>query len=214
MSNLKSFVSTCLLGGILVLLPIAIFAFIVQWLFEAITSIIEPLTRVVAEQFGLPPNILSHLVVIAILLAACFMVGLFVRTRLGSLLYTLVEESVLKRAPGYSLIKETVVHFIGKKESPFASVALAQIFGNDTLVSAFVTDRHEDGTVTVFVPTGPNPTSGNIYHLQARFVHPVDVPVEEAMRAIISCGAGSGPLIQAYNDAASTANGTPAQDTS
>ena len=94
--------------------------------------------------------------------------------------------------------KETVVQFLGDKKSPFSSVALVQIFGNETLVSAFVTDTHDNGDYTVFVPTGPNPTSGNIYHVKSRFVHPVDVPVEEAMRSIISCGAGSAGLISAY----------------
>jgi uncharacterized membrane protein len=94
------------------------------------------------------------------------------------------------------MIKETVNHFIGRKESPFSSVAMVQLFENETLVTAFITDRHGDGRVTVFVPTGPNPTSGFIYHLDQRFVHRVDVSVEEAMRSVISCGAGSEKLIK------------------
>jgi uncharacterized membrane protein len=77
-------------------------------------------------------------------------------------------------------------------------VALAQIFGNSTLVTCFVTDSHDDGSFTVFVPTGPNPTSGLIYHLEGQYVHPVKVPVQDAMRSVISCGAGSGKLLQQY----------------
>jgi uncharacterized membrane protein len=126
----------------------------------------------------------------------CFFLGLFVRTRLGQIIYSGFENSVLSRAPGYRMIKETVNHFIGRKESPFSSVAMVQLFENETLVTAFITDRHEDGRVTVFVPTGPNPTSGFIYHLDQRYVHPVDVSVEEAMRSVISCGAGSEKLIK------------------
>ena len=95
--------------------------------------------------------------------------------------------------------KETVGQFIGNKESPFSSVALAQIFGNETLVSAFITDKHADGSYTVFVPTGPNPTSGNIFHLEAKYVYKIDVSVEDAMRSIISCGAGSAKLLEAMN---------------
>ena len=49
---------------------------------------------------------------------------------------------------------------------------------------------------TVFVPTGPNPTSGFIYHLPNKYIHKVDVRVEDAMRSVISCGTGSSALIQ------------------
>ncbi len=117
------------------------------------------------------------------------------RTRLGKWLYSVLESMVFLKVPGYSLIKETVSQFLGKKKSPFSSVALVQIFGNETLVSAFITDEHKDGTRTVFVPTGPNPTSGNIYHLPQNCVHPIDVSVEDAMRSILSCGAGSSVLM-------------------
>jgi len=118
-----------------------------------------------------------------------------VRTRLGNWLYSVLDSKLLQKAPGYSLVKEIVSQFLGGKKSPFSTVALVQIFGNETLVSGFVTDEHEDGTSTVFVPTGPNPTSGNIYHLPKDRVHPIDVSVEDAMRSIISCGAGSSMLI-------------------
>lgn len=63
-------------------------------------------------------------------------------------------------------------------------------------MTAFVTEQHVDGSYSVFVPTGPNPTSGNIYHLKKKYVHLVDVSVEDAMRSIISCGAGSGKLLK------------------
>jgi len=77
-------------------------------------------------------------------------------------------------------------------------VALEQIYSNDTLMTAFVTDEHSDGSFSVFVPTGPNPTSGLIYYLKGEWVHLIDVPVEDDMRSIISCGAGSARLIEAY----------------
>ena len=120
----------------------------------------------------------------------------------GYFLHSTVENRVLKIAPGYSLIKETVVQILGSsRKSLFSSVALVQLFGNETLASAFITDRHADGSYTVFVPTGPNPTSGNIFHLKAEYVHPVNVPIEDAIRSIISCGAGSSKLIEAHRAA-------------
>ena len=198
MEQVKNFLSTSLLGGLVVILPIVILFFFLRWLLNLVTNAIQPLTTLVVTQLQLQ-EILADALVIAIILGTCFAVGVFVRTRLGSFLYLTVENRLLKVAPGYSLIKETVVQILGSsRKSLFSSVALVQPFGNDTLASAFITDRHIDGSYTVFVPTGPNPTSGNIFHLKAQYVHPVDVPIETALKSIISCGVGSTKLIETH----------------
>ena len=197
MERIKAFFKTSLLGGIVVILPVAILVFIFKWIFNLITNIIQPLTTLVVTRSQIQ-EILADIVVIVVIIAACFIVGVFVRTRLGGFIYRTLEIRILKIMPGYSLIKETVLQIIGSKKTPFSSVALAQIFGNETLVSGFITDTHADGSYSVFVPTGPNPTSGNIFHLKGEYVHPINVPVEDAMRSIISCGAGSKALINSY----------------
>ena len=194
MNRLKEFIKSTVVGGLLVILPLAIFFFALTWVFGLVRRAISPLTTIVMQQSPLQ-GVVADVLVVALLIVACFSVGVLVRTRLGKWLYSVLESMVFLKIPGYSLIKETVSQFLGKKKSPFSSVALVQIFGNETLVSAFITDEHENGTCTVFVPTGPNPTSGNIYHLPQDRVHPVDVSVEDAMRSILSCGAGSSMLM-------------------
>ncbi len=198
MIKLKSLIKTSLLGGVAVILPSAILIFIFKWIFGIVTDIIQPLSTLVMAKSQLR-EVLADLFVLAIILTVCFVVGLAVKTKIGRFIHDNLETYILKIAPGYRMIKETVMQFIGKRKSPFSSVALVQLFGTETLMTAFITDSHSDSTFSVFVPTGPNPTSGNIYHLKAEYVHPVDVPIESAMRSIISCGAGSSVLIEAYN---------------
>ena len=195
MQRLRNFVKSTVIGGLLVVLPLGILLAVLAWIFKTVHNIIQPLTGFISL-----PQLLADLIVIVLIIAACFVIGVFVRTRLGKFVYTRIETNLLAKAPGYSLVKETVFQFLGNKKSPFSSVALAQIFGNETMVSSFVTETHADGRCTVFVPTGPNPTSGNIYHLDAKYVHPVDVSVEDAMRSIISCGAGSSSLLEKLKD--------------
>ncbi len=198
MDKLKGFLKTSLLGGFVVILPVAILLSVSLWLFRLVTGWIEPLTRFLIKDSQLN-EFAADAIVILLILAACFFVGVLVRTRLGSYLYAVVEARILKLAPGYSMIKETVLQIFGnREESPFSSVALAQIFCNETRVTSFITDRHADGSYTLFVPTGPNPTSGLIYHLDGKYVQPVDIPVQDAMRSIISCGAGSAKLMKQY----------------
>lgn len=200
MSKLREFIKSTLVGGLLVLLPVAIFAFVLVWVFNVVHRGISPLTKWVTPESNFQ-IVLADVLVVLVLVCVCFLVGAVVRTRLGTWLYLLIETNLLRRTPGYSLVKETVSQFLGKKKSPFSSVALVRLFGNDTLASAFITDTHEDGSHTVFVPTGPNPTSGNIYHLRAENVFPVGIPVEDAMRSIISCGAGSSSLLTKLKEA-------------
>ncbi len=195
MNKLKSFLTSTVVGGLLVILPVALFLFTMHWLFGMVQGLISPLTDALLTQLQLH-QVVADIVVILALIVLCFIVGVMVRTRLGKWTYALIENKLLMKAPGYSIIKETVAQFLGNKKSPFSSTALVRIFGNETMVSAFVTDEHADGSFTVFVPTGPNPTSGNIYHLPADQVHSVDAPVDEMMRSIISCGAGSSSLVK------------------
>jgi len=199
MEKLKAFIKTTLLGGFIVVLPVAITIFALKWIFNFVTSLIQPLTNFVITTASLP-EIVADIIVIAVILIVCFTVGFFVRTQLGGWIYRSIEKNLLMKIPGFSLIKETVIQFADSDKSPFSSVALVQIFGNDTLMTAFVTDTHDNGSYSVFVPTGPNPTSGNIYHVEGRYVHPINVSVEDAMRSIISCGTGSDKLVRAFQE--------------
>jgi len=196
--KLKGFLKTSLLGGVVVILPVVILVSLFVWFFRLVAGMIEPLTHLLIQDSRFS-EFVAQLLVVALILAACFFVGVVVRTRLGDFFYRVVETRILKLAPGYTMIKETVIQLFGnRRDSPFSSVALVQVFGNETLMTGFITDKHADGSCTVFVPTGPNPTSGLIFHLRGRFVHPVDIAVQDAMRSIISCGAGSARLLQEY----------------
>lgn len=199
LTRTKTFFRTTLLGGVIVILPTIILGVAFKWLFGKVGDGIKPLTNLVVDLIDLPDQyeeLIATLIVLSVIILGCFSVGLFVKTRIGRWIYEGFERSLLSKAPGYKMVKETVNQFFGKKESPFSSVALAQIFENDTMITAFITDRHDNGIITIFVPTGPNPTSGFIYHLDQQYVHPVDVSVEDAMRSVISCGAGSDALIK------------------
>jgi len=196
MKSARAFIQTTLLGGVVVILPATIIVAVFHWLYAKTTDLIQPLTNMLVSWVSLP-ELAADLLVIAGILLACFVLGLVVKTQVGRYVHEKLESRVLAVAPGYNLVRETVAQFLGRRKSPFSSVALVRLFDSDTRATAFVTDEHPDGSYTVFVPTGPNPTSGQIFHLEAEHVQPVDVPVDDTMRSILSCGAGSGRLISA-----------------
>jgi uncharacterized membrane protein len=173
---------------------VTIIAVVFKWLYSTATDWIQPLTDLLLERTGLREWV-ADLIVIASIVGACFVLGLIVRTGVGRFVHGKLEDKLSRFAPGYKLVKETVLQFLGRKKSPFSQVALVQLYGSDTRATAFVTDEHADGSFTVFVPTGPNPTSGQIFHLPGDQVDKIDIGIEDAMRSIISCGAGSGSFI-------------------
>lgn len=194
MKKLMSFLKTTLVGGLVVILPATIILGVFSWLFLKITDLIQPITDVLLDWSGMP-ELVADLVAISMIVVFCFLLGVAVKTGVGRFVQTKLEAKLSRFAPGYKLVKETVLQFLGKKKSPFSQVALVNLYGSDTLATAFITDEHEGDIFSVFVPTGPNPTSGQIFHLEGKYVHRVDVGIEEAMRSIISCGAGSGAII-------------------
>jgi len=198
MEKFKSFLKTSIIGGVVVILPMFIFIMVFKWLFGWVTDIIHPLTDVIVTKSNMS-KLIADALVIAVILISCFIIGIIVKTKIGKFIHENLESRILKITPGYGTIKEIVMQLIGKK-FPFSSVALVRIFENDTLVTGFVTDSHPDGSYTIFVPTAPNPTSGFIYHLKGEFVHHVDIPIEEAMRSVITCGAGSNKILKVYRE--------------
>lgn len=194
MARLKRFLKNTIIGGLLVILPVAIFLFVVSWIFSFIRKVISPLTIILMEKSPIQ-GLVADALVLAFLIFACFSIGVLVRTKAGKWVHSILESRIFLKAPGYMLIKETIFQFLGKSRPPFSSVALVQLFDNEVLATGFITDEYEDEVCTVFIPTGPNPTSGLIYHLPQRLVHPVKASIEETMRTIISCGAGSSAII-------------------
>ncbi len=199
MERIKAFIKTTLIGGIGIILPIVILVLVFSWLFGFVTRNIQPVTNLIfANQDSI--GIFADVISIILIITVCFLVGVIVRTKLGHYIHDSIEKILLKKIPGYNIAKDTVEQFIGREEMPFSSVALVKLFDNDTLVTGFITDKHSNGSYTVFVPTGPNPTSGNIIHVKPEKVFKVDISVEHAMKSIIACGAGSNKLIEKYMD--------------
>lgn len=195
MERLKSFFNTSLFGGLLVVLPLMILVLVLKGLYEFIFEKLEPITVLLIETTNLN-SFLAGLITIFFILGVCFITGLLIQTQLGHISYKFIEETFLKKIPGFRIIKETVAQLFGSQKALFLGVALVDIYGSGTLLTAFVTDRHENGDYTVFIPSSPAPTGGMIYHLKKEAVTEVDYPADLAMKTILSLGAGSHELFK------------------
>jgi uncharacterized membrane protein len=134
-----------------------------------------------------------YLIVLAAILMAFFFIGIIIQTRIGRFFRKVFEKRYLMKIPGYRIARETVMQFFGKNKSFFSQVVLVNLFNSGTLMTGFITEDQGE-ILTIFVPTGPNPTSGNIYHVSREQVLFTGTSVENGMKTIISCGAGSSEI--------------------
>jgi len=169
---------------------------LLRWMINMIGRTLTPLVETILRDPDPNPYYKFALYVISAsaILLFFFIIGLVVRTRWVKFL-SRAEDRYLQKIPGYKLAKETVKQFFGKNRSFFKEVVLVDIFNTGVLMTGFITDDNGD-MITVFVPTGPNPTSGLIYHVPKERVTKTDAAVDLAMKTIISCGAGSAGVFE------------------
>lgn len=196
MKRIRSFIGLTLLGGMMVALPITIFILLVDWLLGLVTSFVSPLSALLTRWTPVA-QIVADLLGVIIVLIICFLVGLLIRTKIGSWLHDIIDQWLTKLAPGYKTIREVVMQFFGGEGNTSllkGQVCRAYIMGRAAGVSVtgIITSTHVNGDYTVYVATAPIPTSGFVYHLSSECVDLLPhVSVEAAMRTVIACGSGS-----------------------
>lgn len=201
--TVKDVIKNLTLGGLMAILPLALLIFLFKWIIDKVVLVLTPIVSLFNIENTYMLYAMYVIVFIAILIL--FMVfGFIVRTRLGRYIDDELEEKIIKKIPGYTIIKDTIKQLFGTNNSFFSEVVLVKLFDSRTYMTGFVTDKtdipdnrsadYKPNYYTVFVPTGPNPTSGNIYHVHYKDIKHVDISVEEAMKSIISCGSGSAKL--------------------
>lgn len=198
MKRLRTFLLTTFLGGFFVLLPLAIFYLLIKGIITLVINLLSPLSNLLINELDLPvPDEVISALALVIVIFICFMIGLFIRTQIGRNSFAYIERTYLLRLPLYGIIKETVQQFTGAKKMPFSDVVLVDVYGNGTRMTGFVTDEHPSGNFTVFVPTGPNPTNGFIFHVTAEQMERLpDIKTDDAMRTIIGVGVGSSGIMK------------------
>jgi uncharacterized membrane protein len=187
LKKIAEFTKTTLIGGLLVILPIYLCILLVAKSISVVISLVSPITNQIpaALQF-------RQLIAFVVLVAACFLAGLVLRTGPGLRAKNALERNLLERIPGYTLIRGLASRVAGRQEDETFAVALVEI--EDALVPAFIVEEHGDGAYTVFVPSVPTPAAGAVYILPKERVHLVDIPFSKAVSVISKWGSGARDL--------------------
>jgi uncharacterized membrane protein len=187
-----------LMAGLLVWAPIWITFLVIDFLLD----VFDRVTAYIPADFR-PETLLGFripgiglLIVIIIL----FLTGMFVTNVFGRYLVGLGEK-VLAKIPlvrsiynGVKKVLQTVLSTTGDRA--FRKVLLVRYPHSGTWTIAFQTAVNNgeirrllgEDTVTVYVPTTPNPTSGYVLIVPAKDVIELKMSVDEALKWVISLG--------------------------
>ena len=184
------FVLTTLKGGLLVVLPLALLAVLAAKAVGALRLALTPLVRQLPADLHYPTAVAA-----LVLIAGCFVAGLIMRSAFLAQHARALEDATLARLPGYSWLRKVSRSVMEDGTgSPFVA---ALVVLEDALVPAVVVERHEGGQYTVFVPSSPSATSGNVYILEPGRVHVLDVPLPMVLKSVTRWGIGASALLRA-----------------
>jgi uncharacterized membrane protein len=197
-------IQTRILGGLLLVLPILITFWVIQWLYSSLAAyVIDPLAQLVLWKVqgrqpdaDLPPwfeNYAAPLIALLLVLVLLYGLGFFVRSRLRR-----AVDWVLLRLPVISIVYNGVLKVIQALEKqpgrqrPQRAVLIAFPHPG-TRVPAFVTGSCRDVEtqkviLCVYVPTTPVPTSGYFLLVPEDEVTELNWTPEQSLQAIISAG--------------------------
>jgi uncharacterized membrane protein len=189
-SRIVGHVRRTLVAGSLAALPIIVTYLVVRWLFGFLDGLFAPLVDR-AIGFHIPG------VGLLISLAVFYLFGMISVNVIGRQFEEGLQ-MLLSRVPGlrtiYVSAKQVVATFAATKGTQRQRVVLVEFPAKGHYMVGFVThempgrELHPEGSIAVFVPTSPNPTSGALLFLPGTAVIPTSMSTEEAFRVVLSGG--------------------------
>lgn len=176
------------LTGLLVIVPVSVTIIILEWVFQSLDNILQPIIRVIWGR-NLPGA------GFAVMIILIFLVGLITSNVVGERLVSFLE-SPLRKIPVlrtiYLGIKQILKEFSSNKKRSFRQVVLVEYprAGIKSLgfVTNITTDATGDKTYYVLIPTAPNPTSGFLVVVTEKDIIPTHLSVDDAIGVIVSAG--------------------------
>ena len=170
MKAIVAFIRNTITGGVLFLLPIILFIIIITKANSLIRKLSEPFYEKLPEGFL---NVLgSNIITIILILAICFLSGLFFQTNLAKKWVNVLEQKILIGIPGYLLIKSLISSAVGEVDAQTMKPVFIKDGNSWNL--AFLVEESKLMS-TVFIPDAPRIDAGEIRIVPTDIIHKLDI---------------------------------------
>jgi uncharacterized membrane protein len=194
MHVIARFAKTTVIGGALVLLPVAGCLYLLALVVKSVVAAIKPLNALLPVE-NLGGVALADFIAIAIVIGACFLLGLLVPTALGQGLGRLLESKFLNLLPGYQVARRVARQLAGSADEKLGAPVLVRL--GDSRQLAFLIDETPAGQACVFIPLSPVLSMGNVHVVNVDAIQRLAVPVTKIVNCVTTCGIGSLELLAA-----------------
>ena len=192
-----------LAAGLLVVIPLGLTIFILQFLFNLADGMLAPYIRRTFSFFLGEGRYIPGMGMIAGFVVV-YLAGLVASNVFGSRLLGLWDR-LLSRIPLvksiYTSSKQVIQVFSTGARGSFRKSVYVEFPKEGCFSIAFITNTVSTASGkryhTLFIPTSPNPTSGYVLFLREDKVFPTAFGVEEAMKIIVSGGMVAPEVIRA-----------------
>ena len=198
MKRLLNFFKTTLVGGLLVVLPLAVAVMLLDAGLKKIDGLLDPIADLLPEHSYITA-IGRYFVTVLVLFGLCFLAGLLVRTAMGKGAWSWFNKSVLEKVPFFKMFTRLMRQMVHVEESSSFTPALFQT-PLDTKVLAWIVDDIPDGGYVIMIPNAPTPIVGEIHVVAREQVSKLDIPLKDFMDIIEGCGTGSAELLGRASD--------------
>jgi uncharacterized membrane protein len=194
MKKLIEFIKITSIGGLVVIVPIAIVTIVIGDTFKKLIEVTKPLTE--HMPFGpLTNSIIAVLIVAFLIIAIFFLAGLLLNTFWGKIVKGWFETKIFERIPMYSTFKGLTQSFVGIESSDFPVVEV-DLYGSESRVLGIVVEQIPNGRLMVFIPLSPLVTVGQLNIVPDNCVKKLDGSLPDMIKCISQMGLEAGKLFK------------------
>jgi uncharacterized membrane protein len=195
------FIKTTVLGGIVFLIPVIIFTFVIRKALEFTNKLATPLAKLLPVD-SVGDLAITHLLAILILILICFLSGIAAKTTYARKLVKSLEANFLEKIPAYALAKAKAETMFSGEDSVGSKKPVMVRF-DDSWQFAFEIDRVEDDKAVLFLPGSPDPWSGAVSIVALERITPLDITIKSVTGLMKHLGKGTNEALinsQAWDD--------------
>jgi uncharacterized membrane protein len=181
MKGFFRFLKSTILGGLLVVVPLAILGAIVAKVVEVIGSVIGPVLALLPVK-SVSVVSLSLLIACLVLLLVCFLAGLLAELALTQRVLKSVESLIMSKVPGYTLMKSVGENLLGMEGQQDRQTVLVHF--EQTSQLGFLMSTLPDGRLVVFVPDVPHAMSGTLHIVAPERAEHLPLKIADAIHTL------------------------------